>query len=345
MKRLLVLLVVTALPMLTASCGGPAPPAPVPPAPQLGIDVLWYRHRADSLGVIKRKSERLVGCITGLGANALSISFPFYMHGRLGSQVYRSPATPTPRDLAVLVNAAAAQGLSVNLRPLLNQPSAGGQRGQILPADRARWFASYARFLRPYLEMAAAHRVASFTVGAELSSLAADPAWASLDAWARTVFHGALSFSNNWDAFAAGQLGGGTVSQEGVDAYFPVRVRGGASVAGLARALSGWLRAPGGVDLSSIVVAEAGIAAQPGAYAHPHEWTSPGGWDFALQAKWYQAMCTVVRQRHMAGLYFWDIDFNQNVARPSPDSDPPLSFLGRQGARAVRACFADPALR
>jgi hypothetical protein len=56
-------------------------------------------------------------------------------------------------------------------------------------------------------------------------------------------------------------------------------------------------------------------------------------------------MCTVVRQRHMAGLYFWDIDFNQNVARPSPDSDPPLSFLGRQGARAVRACFADPALR
>ncbi len=91
------------------------------------------------------------------------------------------------------------------------------------------------------------------------------------------------------------------------------------------------------------MVQEIGIAAQPGSYAHPQSWTGSRDWDFGLQARWYQAMCTVVRERHMAGLYFWDIDFNQNVWRPSPHSDPPLSFIGRQGALAVRSCFADPA--
>ena len=58
---------------------------------------------------------------------------------------------------------------------------------------------------------------------------------------------------------------------------------------------------------------------------------SPGpipGW--RLQARWFEAMCTVVRERHMAGLYFWDIDFNRNVWQPGPQSDPPLSFIGRR---------------
>lgn len=337
MKRLLVII---ALSLLAASCSQPTPPAPVAPAPQQGVDVLWYRHSADSTAAIRRKSERVVSCIAGLGANAISISFPFFMRGQRGSYVYPGPVTPTPRDLAILVDAAAALGLSVNLRPLLNQASVGGQRGEIFPADRPAWFASYERFLRPYLTMAAAHRVTSFTVGSELSSLADDPAWASLDAWVRTRFHGGLSFSNNWDAFAAGQFGGGTVGQEGVDAYFPLRLGDDASVGGLVRALEAWLRTPGRVDLSHIVIQETEIAAQPGSYAHPQQWTGSRDWDFAVQAKWYQAMCTVVRQLHMAGLYFWDIDFNQNVRWPSPESDPPLSFLGRQGALAVRSCFA-----
>jgi hypothetical protein len=95
--------------------------------------------------------------------------------------------------------------------------------------------------------------------------------------------------------------------------------------------------------VSAVVVQEIGIAAQPGSYAHPQSWTGSREWDFGLQARWYQAMCAVVRERHMAGLYFWDIDFNQNVWQPSPQSHPLLSFIGHQGALAVRSCFADPA--
>jgi hypothetical protein len=65
--------------------------------------------------------------------------------------------------------------------------------------------------------------------------------------------------------------------------------------------------------------------------------------DFGLRARWFEAMCTVVRNTIWRGLYFWDIDFSQNVWQPSPQSDPPLSFIGRLGALAVRSCFADPA--
>ncbi len=339
MRRLLAII---ALSLLAASCGGPAPPAPPPPAPQLGIDVLWYRHPQDTAAVIRSKAGRIVSYIIALGANAVSVSFPFYMSGRHASHVYARTSTPSPQDVAVLVDEAAASGLSVNLRPLLNQDSVGGSRGAIYPGDRHEWFASYERFLGPYLAMASAHRVTSFAVGSELSSLATDPAWDGLDAWVRTIFHGKLSFSNNWDEFAAGHLGGGAVAQQAVDAYFPVPLGDTASVRDLTTALNLWLGMPRRIDLSAVVVQEIGIAAQPGSYAHPQAWTGSREWDFGLQARWYQAMCGVVRERHMAGLYFWDIDFNQNVRRPSPDSDPPLSFIGRQGALAVRSCFADP---
>ncbi len=329
------------LAFLVAGCGGP-PPAPAPPKPQLGVDVLWYLHPQDTAATIRSKAARVVSYVDDLGANAISISFPFYMTGRHGSHVYAHSATPTPGDLAVLVDVATAKGLSVNLRPLLNQDAVGGWRGAIFPDNRHEWFASYEQFVAPYLAMASAHRVTSFTVGAELSSIAADPVWKALDAWIRTIFHGKLSFSNNWDQFAAGHLGGGTVGQEGVDAYFPVRLGDGATVGDLIRALNVWLSTPRRINLSGILVQETGIAAQPGSYAHPQAWTNSRDWDFGLQARWYQAMCAVVRERHMAGLYFWDIDFNQNVWRPSPESDPPLSFIGRQGALAVRSCFADP---
>jgi hypothetical protein len=148
-----------------------------------------------------------------------------------------------------------------------------------------------------------------------------------------------LSFSNNWDAFAAGQLGGGAAVQEGVDAYFPLRLGDGASVRQLVTALNRWLSRPRGIDLSRILVQETGIAAQPGSYAHPQAWTDSRSWDFDVQAKWFRAMCTVVRERHMAGIYFWDIDFNQNVRSPHPGTDPPLSFIGRRAADAARNCF------
>ena len=93
MRRLLAII---ALALLAASCGGQAPPSPPPPTPQLGIDVLWYRHSHDKSATIRSKAGRIVSYLTALGANALSISFPFYMSGRRASHVYPQSATPSP---------------------------------------------------------------------------------------------------------------------------------------------------------------------------------------------------------------------------------------------------------
>jgi hypothetical protein len=55
---------------------------------------------------------------------------------------------------------------------------------------------------------------------------------------------------------------------------------------------------------------------------------------------WYTAVCAVTRQRHMAGMYVWSLDFNANPAMPSP-SESPLDFLGRPlSEQALRACFS-----
>ena len=333
-----VLLAAVILIFAAVSCGGPPQAPPRPPRIQRGIDILWYRNPQESAAGIQAQSDRIVAYVQDIGANSIAISFPFYMRDRSASGVFAGSATPSAADLAVLADDAAAHGLGVDLRPLLNQKAVGGWRGAIKPNSRRYWFASYRSFLAPYVAMAAAHRVMGFTVGAELSSLATDPRWRGLDRWIRTVYKGELNFSDNWDSFAGGRLGG-DVSLQGLDAYFPVPLRDGATVSELTAALDGWLSRAGDISFPAVLLQEAGIAAQPGAYTHPNTWTRSPARDMQLQANWYRAVCDVERSHHMAGLYFWDIDFNQNIVRPNPVTDPPLSFVGRPGAAAIRACF------
>jgi hypothetical protein len=264
-------LALAAISLLAASCGGPPPPPPPPPPAglQLGTDVLWYRHPEDSAATIRRKAQTVVSYVAGLHANAISVGFPFYMLLSICAGSGRAACTRAlrhqRRGTSPLLLTTPHHGLSVNLRPLLNQDAIGGWRG-------------------------------------------------------------------------AGQLGGGA-AQEGADAYFPLRLGGGASVGQLVTALNKWLSIPRGIGLSRILVQETGIAAQPGSYARPQALAGSRARDFDVQAMWFRTMCTVVRERHMAGIYFWDIDFNQNVRHPHPETDPPLSFIGRRAAEAARNCF------
>src|SRR6185437_15432424 len=89
---------------------------------QRGIDIDAYTYPGQN---IAQAAAADVAYIKHLHANAVSVSFPFFMSGPASSRVYGTGATPTPRALAVLVSAARRAGLYVSIRPLLDETNLG----------------------------------------------------------------------------------------------------------------------------------------------------------------------------------------------------------------------------
>jgi len=292
-------------------------------AMQLGVDVDAYTYPGQD---VTSAAASDVAYIKGLHANAVSISFPFFMSGRTADSVYASPSTPTPAQLAVIVDDAEAAGLYVSIRPLLDETNLGEARTRWRPSRIARWFASYLRFLLPYAAMAQRSGIPEMFVGAELSMFAKSPYWSWLDTRLRRDYHGALGYSANW-----GNLrftgSGGTGVREAVDAYEPITGSLSAGWAAFDRLL------PAGT-----VETEIGIAAVRGAFTVPYHYKwRVASLDPSVQARWFTAACHAAAATHLAGIYFWSVGLG------APQTGPTLSnqlAWGGQGARAISACFA-----
>ncbi|MFF7280478.1 glycoside hydrolase family 113 [Streptomyces griseorubiginosus] len=351
-------LVVLAL-LLTAGCVStnaqpvtPAPtsrtPAPAkvarpwrPGDPQLGAQVLWYAYPGETDASVRTNALRLVNHMVGKHMNALSVTFPFVTAGPTASRVTASAETPSVRHLAMLLDTAAAAGLRITVRPLLDEKSLVAQdplawRGSLAPTDRTAWFRSYEAFLRPYLTLAARHHANTFVLGVELTSLEDDQHWRTLIAAARRLFRGELSYDANWDDYVSRHVPV-PVEHLGVDAYFPLPGLGDdATVAQIAAGWERWLDRKSTGKLPRIVLSEVGIIAEKGAYRHPAVWKGGGQPDFTVQKRWFEAACQVARDRDMAGLYWWNLDFHADPATPS---DSLTSFLGRPAESALTSCF------
>lgn len=312
-------------------------------SPQLGINVYWTENLADDDEVTRAKARRLMDYIVALKANSVAINFPFFVDGYQASAVHgKEGATPTPQRLGMLLEEAAKREVRVAVRPLLEEQNLmkeGRWRGRIEPADRAAWFDSYEKFLRPYLVLAQQHGAAEFIAGVELNSMQTDKRWRALLTAARRHFSGELSYSANHDAFQR-KVATPSTDTVGVDAYFSVDLPDNASVDSLTAAWTRWLKRNAGKDLPRLVIHEAGIAAQRGAYRKPAQWGSPKvPIDLAIQKNWYTAVCRAVSDNKMAGIYFWSIRFHANPGHEDPQQPDRLSFVDRPAQDAIRDCY------
>jgi hypothetical protein len=306
---------------------------------QLGIDLLWYANPTESIDQVSKQAETDMNYIVGLHANSVDIVFPFYTSSATSNATFAGSDTPTTTALAVAIQAATKAGLRVTLRPLMDQGSLGGGsnwRGNIHPSDVASWFTGYEQFLQPYLATAQANGVATFIVGAELSSLAAEPEWPALIAKARIAYHGELAYSSNFDVFQKGDQQP-PVDRLGVDAYFPVLVSSDAPLTQLEAAWDFWWSTlPHSIKPSKVVIDELGIAAQNGAYQVPYNTDFTGEpINTVIQTNWFAAACQAVQQFHIAGIYFWNVDFGNPTEITSPSS-----IVERAGAQGIRKCFS-----
>jgi hypothetical protein len=310
---------------------------------QWGIQVYWQNTATDPPDYTWGKAQRIVNYIVGLDANSLCISFPFYTPDLTASTVGAKPTTPSPARVAILIQEARRAGLRVTVRPILDEASLdppAGWRGAIEPADRDEWFASYQRLLLPYAKVAQQYGAATFTVGTELDSMEGDPGWAGLITAIGQVFHGQISYDANWSDYITTPQVEVPVRSFGVDAYFPVDAPDSAPVSELVAGWNSWLDRKTTGPLRSLVLSEVAIGAEDGAYDSPGNFYVNNPPNPQVQVNWYTAVCAVTRQRHMAGMYVWSLDFNANPARP-PKSESPLDFLGRpRSEQALRACFS-----
>ena len=124
------------------------------PKIQLGIDVDAYTYPGEDMA---KAARAVVKYVRSLHANAISITFPFFMNGPHAATVTTRPSTPTPHMIQAFARIAEAHGLYVAFRPLLDEASIGhGFRGNLHLSHPAEWFASYRRFLLPYASGGAA---------------------------------------------------------------------------------------------------------------------------------------------------------------------------------------------
>jgi hypothetical protein len=129
----------------------PNRPLAVPKPPiQLGADVDLYAWAGLNY---EQASAAEVAYLKKLHANAVTVSFPFFVRSRTSSAVYSTVRTPTLAGLAVFARLAMSNGLYVALRPLMDQGGIGESRANWAPRHPKAWFASYQKFLLPYAAM------------------------------------------------------------------------------------------------------------------------------------------------------------------------------------------------
>ena len=317
-----------------------------PGRPQLGIQVFWGDTPKDSDSTIRLKAERMISYVTSLDANSITISFPFHTSGPEASEVNSGSDTPSPARLDITVRLAEAAGLRVTLRPLMDETSlvAAGPnnwRGNIEPADRSAWFASYQDFLTPYLELAQRDRVQTFVIGTEFSSMQNDPRWSGVISAARADYQGQLTYADNWDSYVE-QSASMPVDQVGVDAYPDLTDLGdNATVPQIVAGWNAWLDQKTTGPLPDSLFYEVDAPAEQGAYQHPGSWENAGPTlDLTVQANWFKAVCQVAQSRDLAGLYWWRVDMQQDPAAADPQHDRTDSWVGRPAADIIRSCFS-----
>jgi hypothetical protein len=291
---------------------------------QRGVDLDAYTYPGQDIAAAARAD---IAYITGLHANAVLISFPFFVNGRDGSRVYATSATPTPAQITAIVRDAQQAGLQVSLRPLLDEKSIGTVRRAWAPVNQTAWFRSYQQFLIPYAAMADRLNVPVFVVGTELTRFSRSRHWSVLDAELRMRYHGALACVDNWDApHGTGNCGPGT--QQLIDAYHPLLPPLTSTWDAYDRTLE-----PGTIE------AEVGIAAAPDAYVQPYITHWPiTQLDVAVQARWFSAACHAAAAEHLGGIYFWSLGLSQEPSGPTLADQG--NWAESAGAGAISACFA-----
>ena len=323
-------------------------------ARQLGINTLVLDTACSSSSPAidwTSLAENQASSIRRLGGNAMGIEFPIYMTSYTGSRVFAgctgSPFlqnSPSPAELASIVDIAHSAGLSVFLRPLLAQHNLTPRwRGNIEPRHRGRWFRSYVKAILPYVDMAAKHQVEHFAVATELSSLSGDSRWRRVVGALRRSYPIGDLVMTYLSSSPGPEVPG---SSYGADPYVSLRGSGfdidnRSTWRQLQKAFM-HLMPQSPVSLSGLVWDEVGISASKGAFFSPWRYDfAPSRFDANIQVKWFQMVCNLFRKRSIEGVYFQGTILSEDDGGfPTTDDPVNSAYIQPASQEAIKRCFA-----
>ncbi|MBI4128474.1 MAG: PQQ-dependent sugar dehydrogenase [Parcubacteria group bacterium] len=133
------------------------------------------------------------------GVNFLTITPGWATDSLTSSNVYRKSTTPPDDLLIYTIDQAHTLGMRVMLKPHLDLIDYSHWRANIDPSNKAAFFANYKAMLLIYVDIASAHNVEQFAVGAELfkltSNRANEPYWRDIISTIRSRYSGKLTYS------------------------------------------------------------------------------------------------------------------------------------------------------
>jgi len=256
--------------------------------------------------------------MAAVGTSHVAIVVPYYMKDYKSFTIYRHPRLSAPMTTIVrTIGDARARGLEVFLFPILRleDESGGNWRGNLQPADVDAFYASYEAYILAFAELAERLRVPLLSVGSELASMDVDAArWRNIIAAVRSVYHGALTYSANWDHYEDVAFFD-ALDYAGVTGYFELSEKSRALEEDPAievlvhswreyhRRLMRWQHRIG----KPILITEVGYLSQRGAAARPWNEGANEALDLDLQRRCYEAFRRVWDgEDRLAGAYFWN---------------------------------------
>ena len=287
-----------------------------------------------------------------MGARWVAIT-PFGRVGDLGGRgidpSFEKPFVENREDVRRAITMAHDRGLAVMLVPHLWVES-GGWRAEIDPKTDAGWDAwakSYGAFVRGWAEVAEASHVELLSAGVELRSWVTTsraPSFLGVIRDLRTVYHGPVTYSANWDDVDQ-TLVLGALDVIGINAFYPLADKDGApfgklleggqqvrtKVHGLAEA---W-RKP-------VLFTEIGYTTRPDPAIKPWEW--PDGMknvhvDEGAQANAYRALIAPLLDEPLfLGFFVWRVYADPDDV--SQEAEWGFSPRGKQAELVVRDAFA-----
>ena len=174
-------------------------------------------------GLASPQAEAALRDLRAQGADEAVFPVLWFMADRTASEIAPKPdETPTDDAIIAAVRRARALGMRTAIAPHIKVDD-GTFRGEIAPADRAAWFASYRTMLQRYASLAQRAHADLLVVGSELVSMSPDTdAWTALIAEARDRFVGDLTYAANWVDEAEQVRFWDKLDLIGIDAYMPL---------------------------------------------------------------------------------------------------------------------------
>jgi hypothetical protein len=348
---------------LSLFAGGEALAAPLGPGPNGWMEREFGAIRGVTIGPIESSLHpdkgyasapfvRTLGEVRRLGGNWVSLT-PFGRVLDLAptgiSLTFEQRFEDNRSAVLAAIRQAHAQGLKVMLVPHLWVEN-GGWRGEIEPGDEAawaRWADAYRHFVLTWAEVAELGGAEMLAVGVELRSwvtTARAPSFVDIVHAVRARYGGLLTYAANWDDVEDTVILG-ELDLIGVNAFFPLAERDGASFAELSeggRRVATRLEAIAKLWDKPVVLTEFGYTTRKNTAIRPWEWPdhmSAVEVDEGAQADAYAALLApLLDAPFVAGAFLWRLYADPDDV--SQEAEWGFSPRGKLAELVLRDAFA-----